>query len=200
MAIFLFVLFIVMPLAELYVIVQVGQAIGIWWTLAILLADSFIGAYLARTQGRAVWDRFNAQMAAGKIPAREIVDGAMIILGGALLLTPGFITDIFGILLLLPPTRAIWRGLLKKLAGRHPAGRPVFFVYDRVGPRAGRTRGSGPRPAGSPPPPEQPPRPRPARGAYDVDGTAYEIPEDGRRLPRETPPPHPTDGGRGADA
>jgi UPF0716 protein FxsA len=193
-AIFLFLLFIILPLAELYVIVQVGQSIGIWWTLAILLADSFIGAYLARTQGRAVWDRFNMQMSAGKVPAREIVDGAMIILGGALLLTPGFITDIFGIILLLPPTRAICRGVMRKLAGRHPAGRPAFFVYDRFGNRAGRPNGNAaagadPRTAGSPPP-RRPTSagPQSARGVYDVEGTAHEIPEDEHRLPRSTPP------------
>jgi UPF0716 protein FxsA len=195
-AIFLFLLFIILPLAELYVIVQVGQSIGIWWTLGLLLADSFIGAYLARTQGRAVWDRFNMQMSAGKVPAREIVDGAMIILGGALLLTPGFITDIFGILLLLPPTRAIWRGVLKKVAGRHPAGRPAFFVYDRFGNRSGQPgeQSAGPRPAGSPPRGEPAAgRQRPPRGVYDVEGTAHEIPEDERRLPHATPPPRGED-------
>lgn len=183
MAILLFLVFIVLPLAELYVIVQVGQAIGILPTLAILLVDGFVGAWLARTQGRAVWQRFNSQMAAGRVPAREIVDGAMIIFGGALLLSPGFITDVLGILLLLPPTRAIWRGMLKRIAGRHPAGKPVFFFYDRTTGRRGPA--AGPRPTG----PASGPaggRPRP-RGTYDVDGTAHEIPEDERRLPQNTP-------------
>ncbi len=194
MAIFLFCLFILLPLAELYVIVQVGDAIGIWPTLAILLIDGFLGAALARSQGRAVWQRFNDQMAAGKVPAREIVDGAMIILGGALLLSPGFITDIFGILLLLPPARAIWRGILKRIAGRHPAGRPVFFFYDRIGDRS--FRGGG----GAPPPPRQPggpgPRPGPTPGgaagtprgsrSYDVEGTAHEIGDADHVLPGET--------------
>lgn len=191
MAIFLFCLFILLPLAELYVIVQVGYAIGIWPTLAILLIDGFLGAWLARSQGRAVWQRFNAQMAAGKVPAREIVDGAMIILGGALLLSPGFITDIFGILLLLPPARAIWRGILKRIAGRHPAGRPVFFFYDRIGDRSFRGAGrSAPPPPRGPGPTGPPPGARSGGSAagrsYDVEGTAHEIRDADRGLPGET--------------
>ena len=183
MVILLFCVFILLPLAELYVIVQVGQWIGIWPTLAILLIDGFLGAWLARSQGRAVWQRFNAQMAAGKVPAREIVDGAMIIFGGALLLSPGFITDILGIMLLLPPARAIWRGLLKRIAGRHPAGRPVFFFYDRVGDRSWR-----PSDRGAPPPrgPTSTAGPTRGRSAYDVEGTAHEIGDADREIPGET--------------
>lgn len=196
MAIFLILVFLVLPLAELYVIIQVGQAIGVLPTLAILFLDGFVGAYLARSQGRAVWDRFNSQMAAGRVPAREIADGAMIILGGALLLSPGFITDVFGILLILPPTRALWRGLLRRLAGRHPAGKPVFFIYDRVGPsRRGRGAADGPGtgPQAASPPPRRPQR----AGSYDVEGTAHEIPEEERHLPRG---PSDDPAGRAGDA
>ncbi len=103
MALLLFLVFIVLPLLELYVIIQVGGAIGVVPVLLLLLADGFIGAALARSQGRQVWVRFNETMAAGRIPAREILDGAMIMFGGALLLSPGFITDILGIFLLIPP-------------------------------------------------------------------------------------------------
>jgi UPF0716 protein FxsA len=105
----LIALFIAVPIAELAVIIQVGEAIGVWWTIAILIADSILGSQLMRSQGRAVWRRFNAALQAGRAPAREVVDGALVLFGGALLLTPGFITDIFGLLLLLPPTRAVIR-------------------------------------------------------------------------------------------
>src|SRR5918999_3954565 len=103
----LVLLFIVVPIAELYVIIQVGQEIGVWWTLALLIAGSFVGAALARSQGRAAWRAFNLALAEGRVPARETFDGAMIILGGALLLAPSFITHAVGFLLLSPPTRSL---------------------------------------------------------------------------------------------
>ncbi|MCD6015229.1 MAG: FxsA family protein [Solirubrobacterales bacterium] len=103
MALLLLILFIALPIAEIYVIVQVGQAIGILPTLAILLLDGFVGAALARSQGQTAWARFNRVLSEGRVPARETFDGAMIILGGALLLAPGFITDVVGFLLLKRP-------------------------------------------------------------------------------------------------
>src|ERR687887_2767049 len=122
-------LFLLLPIAEIYVIIKVGEAIGILTTLAILVLDGFLGAALARSQGRAAWIRFNQALAEGRVPAREVFDGAMIIVGGAFLLAPGFITDVIGLLLLLPPTRAIFRGLTARLARRRGAVPPpaVYF-------------------------------------------------------------------------
>jgi UPF0716 protein FxsA len=108
----LLVAFIVVPLIELYVIIQVGQEIGALPTIGILIADSIIGTLLLRYQGRAAWRRFNLAWQERRAPAKEVVDGALIIVGGTLLLAPGFITDIFGICLLLPPTRAVVRGIV----------------------------------------------------------------------------------------
>jgi UPF0716 protein FxsA len=116
MPLLLVLLFIVVPIAELAVIIQVGQEIGVWWTIAILVADSLLGSLLMRSQGRAVWRRFNAALQAGRAPAREVADGVLVIFGGALLLTPGFLTDILGLLLLLPPTRAAIRGVFLRQA------------------------------------------------------------------------------------
>ena len=121
----LIALFIVIPIAELAIIIQVGQAIGVWWTIALLIADSLLGSLLMRSQGRAAWRRFNEALRSGRAPAREVADGVLIIFGGALLLTPGFITDIFGLLFLIPPTRAVMRRLLirrgmLKLVGAMP--------------------------------------------------------------------------------
>jgi UPF0716 protein FxsA len=140
----LVVLFIVVPIVELYVIIQVGGLIGVWPTLALLLADAVLGSLLLRHQGRGAGRRVNQAIAERRFPGREVADGLMIAIGGTLLLTPGFVTDIFGVLLLLPPTRAILRRLLRTYAahrfvivgvggsrgapGSHdPAGRPYDF-------------------------------------------------------------------------
>ena len=128
----LVLLFIVVPIAELYVIIQVGQAIGPLPTIAILLLDSVIGSWLLRQQGRAAWQRFNAALRAGRPPARETADGALILFGGALLLTPGFLTDILGVVLLVPPTRAaVRRMLVRRVAGRVVVARPPRRDRDR---------------------------------------------------------------------
>jgi UPF0716 protein FxsA len=112
MPLLLILLFIVVPIAELAVLIQVGQLIGVWWTIALLLADAVLGSLLLRTQTRAAWRRFNEAIAEGRVPHREVIDGVLVIFGGVLLLTPGFITDIFGLLFLFPPTRILLRALL----------------------------------------------------------------------------------------
>src|SRR3954462_3944906 len=125
MPLLLVILFIVVPIAELAVLIQVGQLIGVWWTILLLVADAILGSWLLRTQSRAAWRRFNEALANGRIPHREVVDGVLVIFGGVLLLTPGFITDIFGLLFLFPPTRIVMRRLLVrrgalKLVGSMP--------------------------------------------------------------------------------
>jgi UPF0716 protein FxsA len=118
MPLILVLLFIVVPIAELYVIIAVvGEAIGPAYTILLLIADSLLGAYLLRSQGRVVWRRFNETLAQGRVPHREVLDGVLVIFGGALLLTPGFITDIFGIVLLIPPTRALVRRVIVRMLG-----------------------------------------------------------------------------------
>jgi UPF0716 protein FxsA len=144
-------LFIALPLAELYVILKVGDAIGAVWTILLLAADSVLGSVLLRTQGRSVWRRFNNALADGKMPHREVIDGVLVIFGGAFLITPGFITDIVGVLLLLPPTRAVIR---RAVAGRL-AGRVASGAAGRFGRRAPRE--------------------------YDVEGTAHEYGDSPRR-------------------
>jgi UPF0716 protein FxsA len=144
----LLLLFIVVPIAELAVIITVGKEIGVPWTIGLLLADAILGSMLARSQGRAAWRRFSEAVQAGRPPAREVIDGALVLLGGALLLTPGFLTDVFGVALLVPPTRAVARRLLvRRLANR--------MVVSMTAPR-------GPSPSG-------------AARSGDVEGTAVEI-------------------------
>jgi UPF0716 protein FxsA len=169
MPILLILLFIVVPIAELYVILQVGQAIGVVPTLILLLADAILGSLLLKHEGRSAWRRFNEALAARRFPGREVADGALIIVGGTLLLTPGFITDIFGLFLLLPPTRAVARRLLKRLTiGRFAVVTTSTGGFGPFGP---------PGAGGSA---------RPTRD-YDVEGTAEEVSPQASgdpRLPR----------------
>jgi UPF0716 protein FxsA len=145
----LVLLFIVIPIVEIYVIIQVGQAIGPLPTVALLIVDSLVGAWLWRSQGRRVWAAFNQALAERRMPHREILDGVMVIFGGALLLTPGFVTDIFGLLLLIPPTRAV-------------IGRGITGFLMRRGPLRWTTVVA---------PPERRPPPRPHAEATDPDRT-----------------------------
>jgi UPF0716 protein FxsA len=158
MALFLVLLFIVVPIVELYVIIQVGEAIGVLPTIALLIVDSVLGSMLMRHQGRAAWRRFNATLTEGRIPHREVLDGALVIFGGALLLTPGFVTDILGIILLIPPTRV----LVRQIVARRVLPR---LVVSRFG------GGFGPPPGGNG---RGGPSRRPGGGS-DVEGTATEI-------------------------
>jgi len=151
MLLLLILVFIALPIAELYVIIQVGEAIGALPTIAILVADSIVGSLLLRTQGRGAWRRFRAALAEGRVPAREVLDGALVIFGGAFLITPGFITDALGVVLLLPPTRALVRRALVRVFSRR------FVVSVATGRR---------RRPGRPPPPRQ---------GYDVEGDATEV-------------------------
>ena len=150
----LLLIFIGLPIAELYVILKVGDAIGAVPTVLLLAADSVLGSMLLRSQGRRVWRRFRETLAAGKMPHREVIDGVLVIFGGAFLITPGFITDVVGLLLLLPPTRYfVRRGLVRRL------GRRLVLVD---GPESRRSRD----------------------GDYDVEGTATEYVAPPRRLER----------------
>ena len=167
MPLLLLVLFIVVPIAELYVIVQIAGQIGIIPTLLLLVADSVVGTMLMKSQGRAAWRRFNEATAEGRIPAREVADGALIILGGAFLLTPGFITDIFGFLLLIPPTRALFR---KTVVGLFAKRNPMTYVGVKAAPHAERAwnERAARRRSGTTPAPN---------GDY-VEGTATEVDDD----------------------
>ncbi len=111
MALILVVLFIGLPLVELYVLIQVGELIGVLPAIGLLLAVSILGGWLVRREGARAWQAFRTATGEGRVPGREVADGALVMLGGALLLTPGFVTDVFGLLLLLRPTRALLRRL-----------------------------------------------------------------------------------------
>ena len=106
--------FVAVPLIELVVILQVGQVIGPWPTIALLIVDSLFGAWLLKREGRKAWRQFRSTLDQMRWPGDEVAQGALVIVGGTLLLTPGFVTDVVGFLLLLPPTRRILARQLRK--------------------------------------------------------------------------------------
>jgi UPF0716 protein FxsA len=108
-------LFIAVPLVEIYVIIQVGQAIGAWWTILLLVADSIFGSWLIRLEGSRAWRALRDTLDSGRMPAKELADAALILIGGTLMLAPGFVTDAFGILMILPFTRPVFRRLLTRV-------------------------------------------------------------------------------------
>jgi UPF0716 protein FxsA len=126
----LFVIFVVVPIVELWVIVQVGRWLGLLPTIGLLIGVSIAGTWLLKQQGLATWRRLQQSLAEGRMPTEEVTDGALILFGGALLLTPGFLSDALGLLLLLPPTRAGVRRALRRTFGR--------WIERRSGVAAGR--------------------------------------------------------------
>ncbi|MEC7152456.1 MAG: FxsA family protein [Actinomycetota bacterium] len=108
----LFLLFIIVPIAELYVIIKVAQNTGVFNSILLLILVSFIGAWLVRAQGIGIIRKIKSQLTMGQIPNKELVDGGLVLFAGALMLTPGFLTDALGLLLLFPLTRPIFRGLI----------------------------------------------------------------------------------------
>ncbi len=115
----LFVAFVVVPLLELYVLIQVGQVIGAWWTIGLLLADAIVGSWLIRREGGRAWQSLTTSLQSGRMPARELADAALILVGGTLMLTPGFLSDVLGLLVILPFTRPVARRLLTRVVTAH---------------------------------------------------------------------------------
>lgn len=114
MALVLALLFVVVPVLELAVIIQVGSAIGVLNTVALLLLSGLLGGWLMKREGLGVVRRIQRTANEGRVPGTELVDAFLILFGGALMLAPGFLTDLFGLSLMLPPVRAVLRAALRK--------------------------------------------------------------------------------------
>ncbi|MEO6122498.1 MAG: FxsA family protein [Ilumatobacteraceae bacterium] len=116
----LFVLFIVAPIVELYVLIKTGQTIGAVNTIGLLFVIAMLGSWLIKREGLKVWNRFATQVQSGQVPSKEIADGVCLLVAGILMVAPGFVSDVFAVLLLFPPTRAVARTWLlrrKRLGG-----------------------------------------------------------------------------------
>lgn len=135
--------FIIVPLIELAAIIQVGQLIGTGWTVALLVLDSLVGAFLLKRESRRAWHDFRAALSSGRWPGDEVTQGGLVIVGGTLLLTPGFVTDAVGLLALLPPSRAVLARVIRR---RVVPGSIVTGVMGGGRAPGGRSRGRTRRP------------------------------------------------------
>ncbi|MBA2698802.1 MAG: FxsA family protein [Nocardioidaceae bacterium] len=133
MPLILFALFVGLPIVEIYIIIQVGQQIGAIPTLVLLIVESLLGGWLVKREGRRAWESLRTAVTTGHLPTRELSDAALVLVGGTLLLTPGFVSDVFGFFFVLPFTRPLARRLLAGLVAR------------RAGTRMTRGRGYSPR-------------------------------------------------------
>ena len=128
----LLALFVLLPLVELALLIQVGQAIGLLWTLVIVVLTGVLGASLARRQGLRAWLAIRAELQQGRMPGNALLDGLLILIGGVVLLTPGILTDLAGFALLVPATRnALKRSLRRRLERAIEQGEANFTVIVR---------------------------------------------------------------------
>ncbi|MGI8331812.1 FxsA family protein [Actinomadura scrupuli] len=141
----LFLAFLVLPVLEIYVIIQVGTVIGGWPTVALLLVESLLGAWIVRREGRRAWRALREAFSGGEMPDRELADAGLVLIGGALLLTPGFITDVAGFMFVLPFTRPLVRRALVRYVGRR-----VRITQERMVERMSATVAGGVFPPGGP--------------------------------------------------
>lgn len=171
---YLFLLFIIMPIVEIAVLIKVGGAIGAWTTIGIVILTAVVGTYMLRQQGMATLTKAQQRLQGGEMPAQQLLEGLLLVIGGVLLLTPGFITDFFGFCTLFPVSRAF---LAKQLASRSMGNMHVF-----VGGASGGAQGNAPRgssggttgaPLGGAPTGQQSSTPNQKTGAKDpniIDG------------------------------
>lgn len=143
MALLLVLLFLVVPIVELYVIIQVADLAGVWSTIGLLIVISIAGSWLVKAEGLGVLRRARTTWSRGEVPADEVVNGLLILFAGALLLTPGFVTDGLGLLLLLPPTRAGVRGVLLRRFRRRISSSLSFGTGQRRGAGGAWSGGGG---------------------------------------------------------
>src|SRR5262245_3982874 len=146
----LFVAFVVVPIAEIFIIFQVSDLIGGWPTVALLIAEMLFGGWIVRREGRRAWRALTEALLRGVMPERELADAALVLVGGTLLLTPGFLSDAVGFLFVLPPTRPLVRRLLTAYVARRVKAARERVVF----PGAGGDDSGGDQPGAGP---DQPP-------------------------------------------
>ena len=147
----LLVAFMVVPIVELALLIQLGRWIGPWPTLAIIVTTGILGAALASREGLRAWQEFQTEIGQGRIPRRPVLDGFSIFAGGALLLTPGVLTDLIGFSLLLRPTRRFLQDRVMRRLGKSMMQHGQVYVHTRYEWRGPEGGGSDPRRSGRPP-------------------------------------------------
>lgn len=135
----LLVLFVIVPVVEIFFLIQVGSIIGAFSTILLILATAIVGAYLLRQQGLSTLSRFQKNLSSGNLPAQEIIEGVLLAIGGALLMTPGFVTDAMGFFCLIPFTRKVFSHYImtrssveirSSMDGFGSAGKPADNTYE----------------------------------------------------------------------
>jgi UPF0716 protein FxsA len=148
-----FLALLVVPVVEIAAIIAVGRVIGGWQTLLLLVLESLLGAWIVKREGAKTWTALQDALRSGRMPSRQLSDAALVLIGGTLLLTPGFVTDIFGFFFILPLTRPITRVWLETVVARRLLGPMGEWPASPAAPGAGRGPGSpasGPTGAGRP--------------------------------------------------
>ncbi|MGI5271992.1 FxsA family protein [Nonomuraea sp. CA-218870] len=145
MRLLLFLAFLVVPLLEVWLLIQVGSVIGGWQTVGLLVAAGLLGSWLVRREGRRAWRNLQESVRTGLMPERELADAALVLVGGVLLVTPGFFSDVVGLVCVLPLTRPLMRRLgwwfFDRRVKRMAAASPYAHLYP---PQAGPVRAGGP--------------------------------------------------------
>jgi UPF0716 protein FxsA len=126
---------LIVPFVEIVILVKLGQTIGVGWTVLLLVVDAVIGSLLVRHEGRRAWNALSSALQQGRMPARELADGALVLVGGTLLLTPGFVTDVFGLICVIPFTRPLARRVLAGSISRRMTMVPGGFGSPGFGPQ-----------------------------------------------------------------
>ena len=145
----LLALFVIVPAIELAILIEIGKDIGFWPTMALIFLTGLMGSTLTRRQGMAVWSQFNFKLQSGQLPEKELIDGLIVLISGALLLTPGILTDFVGFLGLMPYPRSLVRNYLQKhvlssIVQKSKAGFSASFYTQ-----------NSPEPENPPPPPPE---------------------------------------------
>lgn len=165
----LILLFLLTPAIELGLLIQVDKLIGFWPTIGVILVTGMAGSYLARREGLSTWKRLNERLNEGDLPGKELVDGVIILVAGALLITPGVLTDVLGFMGLLPPTRYVIRKIVMKRIKKKMREGALQMQFGMFGePAPGQTPGSW-----SPPPPAD----GESNGSTPWQGTKKEVPD-----------------------
>ena len=138
-----FLALLIVPIVEIAAIIAVGRVIGGWQTLLLLILESMLGAWIVKREGSRTWAALQEALRSGRMPSRQLSDAALVLIGGTLLLTPGFVTDVFGFFFVLPLTRPVARRLLAGFVARR-----ATVAVSRLGPLPGsgwpgRPRGNG---------------------------------------------------------
>jgi UPF0716 protein FxsA len=159
---------IIVPIIEIAILIGVGKVIGVGWTLGLMLATSVLGGWLLRRQGGRAWRAFRADVNAGRPPGHAATDGLIILFGGIFMLVPGFFSDVIGLVLLLPPSRLLLRGLVARQVATRLSPHAATSLF---GPRRVRARTGNVHPGPWSPPTD----PRPDAGNRPAEALEGEI-------------------------